>query len=281
MKHLFFIAFLVMMAFMHAQTTDPVTTMFSNDKIVKLQINDVTINGPGGNDTTNFIVNIHKTGNDTYTYTILKVQKLMLAYKENLICNKPIAFSVNEGKATLNYDFKQLHNSIRKSLVEQYGSDTASFGENWYMLCHPKIYLDFYFNKYIDIVADYLDNKQRNSNTVTLLPGMTDSVPANVNKTITANQEMLDITTLTTLDSVKVRKHMFEKEVERSGPQIKEYMKEKDMIFIPTQITLKAKAKKHSATNVFIVNEIVYEHRQNYTMGTGKDMINTVKMKRE
>lgn len=256
-----------------AQKGPILTSFFGDTKKINLIIKETEAYGPAGDDSSSYEVELEKTGDATYKYSIKKINKRVLMFKEDFIYKNPVTFKVDNNRAIVIQNFKELQNSLHKNLVEQFGKDTASFGEYFFMMYHPKMYLDSYYTKFYEIIANYTNASQKELTKVVMIPSMGDSVPADFTRKVKQQNNDVEITTLTKVDTAKVKSYQYQKLIKKNGKEVEEYMKEKDMVATPTQITVVATAVAQPKQNIYLMNKIVHEHRQNYSRGQSPDYV--------
>lgn len=266
---------------MIAQSSSSFLTIFDHNKTATFIITDVTVNGPSGDDSLSMEVSIERL-NEKYIYNITHISgKAFLLYRENFIYSHPISLIIENGVGKIASDCNELFNQIHEDKVLQYGKDTANFGEYFTMMCLPKVYTEAYFEKYFNVIAGFIDQQHQTKRNPVFTTSMGDTIPAEESKTVNVKNGELEVISDITLDSVKVRNYLYRKAIEKSGESLREYMKESDMVYVPSQTKKIARAKKDNVTGTFILENIWFEHRENYSRGQSPDMVNTIRIDRK
>lgn len=166
-----------------------------------------------------------------------------------------------------------LMRNLKKAMVRRYGKDTASFGPYFGMMYHPQVYLETFYEKYLNILADYEHVFQKSITKTVLIPNITDSMPAIETYNIKSTKEKVTVEKIITVDSIEARRYIYTKMIKREGEGVREVLKERDMIYVPTKI-ISIASGTIAKDNLTVVKNIYYEKRIN--LGNPFDRINRI-----
>ncbi|MEO6305800.1 MAG: hypothetical protein ABIP51_21805 [Bacteroidia bacterium] len=274
-KTLAFSFFILSNIIVNSQTVKYNIECFKNN-ICRFNFFNKNLYGPSSDDSISLNIEILKSGSK-FSYKIIDVNTFAKTplYSDSLLKSLIIDFSIKNNEIELLTEGKTIYKLIKAANDKKYGKDTSSFGEYYFMMNHPKILLDTYFYSCLTPMKKYFTPSISEENRKVLVQSLGDSTIANYSTKINSENNQLHVLSNIQTDSMEAKAYLYKKLIEKQGVQIKEYMKEKDMVYLPTKITENTYFIINSSNTYFFKSQIV-ETKTNY--GNPKDIINSFKI---
>lgn len=277
-----FLAILILFVYhlSYSQNKIVKTSIFNSDGVSLFNILDKNTNkNSRGSDSTNYIFEIRKRVDSTYSCQIRNFSGSEYGiYNQNTLKDILLIFKINEQKEILILSNKDsISNKLKQDLIQKYGKDTIEFHEFFPWFYDPDLLLETTYLRYLNILKDYIESKVQKENKEIFIPNIADSMPANLNKFFKIKNDTIIITTEISTDSNRVKSYLYTEEIRENGESIKEVIKEKDMIYIPTIYKIKATGYKQKTNGVFLIKQIDFELLMN--VGKPNHSLNIIQIK--
>ena len=154
-KYIFILTTLLYSA-SYSQNLNYRTTFFDTKNITNLEIIERNTNNPsGGNDSAFSNLQLRKINDTEFIAQYINFNKGENSiYNQNTVINNPLRFKIVKDKLTILTNLDSLQHKLRKAISLQIGNDTSSFGEYFYMMYNPNLFIESTYMEYLKIFRD-------------------------------------------------------------------------------------------------------------------------------